>query len=183
MKATIVRLGHPALRAHAEPVDVAELVSGDLSELVDTLTATLTATGSRCLAAPQIGAGVQMLVFRSHGSSSSRAPEEILVVANPMIEPEHGDLVYDWEDCQSIPKLLGLVPRHPKVRVRGVDAAGQPVDFEAEGGDARVIQHAHDHLSGVVFLDRMRDLRSLAYDEEWKQYLVEPPAGSDDPES
>ena len=164
-------------------MDVAELASGDLSELVDTLTATLKNTGSRCLAAPQIGAGVQMLVFRPEKSSSSGSSEEVLVVANPMIEPEHGDLVYDWEDCLSIPKFLGLVPRHPKVRVRGVDAAGQPVDFEAEGGDARVIQHAHDHLSGVVFLDRMRDLRSLAYDEEWKRFLVDPPAGAEDPDS
>lgn len=90
-----------------------------------------------------------------------------------MIEPEHGDLVYDWEDCLSIPKILGLVPRHPRVRVRGVDESGQPVDFQAKGQDSRVIQHANDHLSGVVFLDRMRDLRSLSYDVEWKQYLVE----------
>ncbi len=114
-----------------------------------------------------------MLVFRPREPISSRSGVDLRVVANPMIEPEHGDLVHDWEDCLSIPKILGLVPRHPRVRVRGVDESGQPVDFQAEGQDSRVIQHANDHLSGVVFLDRMRDLRSLAYDEEWKQYLAE----------
>ena len=114
-----------------------------------------------------------MLVFRPREPISSRSGVDLRVVANPMIEPEHGDLVHDWEDCLSIPKILGLVPRHPRVRVRGVDESGQPVDFQAEGQDSRVIRHANDHLSGVVFLDRMRDLRSLAYDEEWKQYLAE----------
>jgi peptide deformylase len=114
-----------------------------------------------------------MLVFRPREPISSRSGVDLRVVANPMIEPEHGDLVHDWEDCLSIPKILGLVPRHPRVRVRGVDESGQPVDFQAEGQDSRVIQHANDHLSGVVFLDRMRDLRSLSYDEEWKQYLAE----------
>jgi peptide deformylase len=161
------------LRTHAEPVDVGELARGDLNELVETLRDTLRATGSRCIAAPQIGAGVQMLVFRPREPISSRSGVDLRVVANPMIEPEHGDLVHDWEDCLSIPKILGLVPRHPRVRVRGVDESGQPVDFQAEGQDSRVIQHANDHLSGVVFLDRMRDLRSLSYDVEWKQYLAE----------
>jgi len=123
-----------------------------------------------------------MLVFCPQGQSSPSLESKLQVVANPMIEPEHGDLVYDWEDCLSIPKILGLVPRHPVVRVRGVDESGQAVDFEAEGDDARVIQHAHDHLSGVVFLDRMRDLRSLSYDEEWKQFLVDPATPEDDTE-
>ena len=151
--------------------------------LVETLKATLRATGSRCIAAPQIGAGLQILVFRPQRQNSSSSDLKLQVVANPMIEPEHGDLSYDWEDCLSIPKILGLVPRHPMVRVRGVDESGQAVDFEAEGQDARVIQHAHDHLSGVVFLDRMRDLRSLSYDEEWKQFLVDPaePRGDTEP--
>ena len=124
-----------------------------------------------------------MLVFRPQNAAEEKSGSELRIVANPMLEPEHGDLVYDWEDCLSIPGMLGLVPRHPKVRIRGVDEEATLVDFEAEDGDARVIQHAHDHLSGVVFLDRMRDLRSLAYAEEWKQFLVDPENRVDDSES
>lgn len=171
------------MRAHADPVDVDELARGDLKELVETLEEALRETGSRCISAPQIGAGIQMLLFRPQDQGSTGSDTELQVVANPMIEPEHGDLVYDWEDCLSIPRILGLVPRHPKVRVRGLDESARPVDFEAEGQDARLIQHAHDHLSGVVFLDRMRDLRSLSYVEEWKQFLVDPEPQADETES
>jgi peptide deformylase len=92
-------------------------------------------------------------------------------VVNPMLEPEHGDLIYDWESCLSIPDLKGLVPRYPTVRLRGVNDEGAPIDLMAEGQVARTLQHAHDHLSGVVFLDRMRDLRSLAFGSEWNRYL------------
>lgn len=180
LKPNIVRLGHPALRSHAEPVDVEELARGDLGDLVAALSATLDATGARCIAAPQIGAGVQMLLFRSAAPESGSGTTKQQVVANPMVEAEHGDLVYDWEDCLSIPQILGLVPRHPQVRIRGVDANGQPVDFVAEGNDARVIQHAHDHLSGVMFLDRMRDLRSLTFADEWRRFIVD---GKPGPES
>ena len=173
LSSKIVRLGHPALRARADSVNVEELSRGDFKELISTLEDTLRTTGSHCIAAPQVGAGLQVLVFRRSKSGNASDKDPLIFVANPMIEPEHGDLVYDWEDCLSIPKILGLVPRHPVVRVRGVDKEGQPIDFQAEGQEARIIQHANDHLSGVVFLDRMRDLRSLSFDQEWKEFLLE----------
>jgi peptide deformylase len=81
-------------------------------------------------------------------------------------------VVYDWEGCLSIPDLRGLVPRHPTVRVQGLDREGRPLDYAASGFEARIVQHEYDHLNGVVFLDRMRDLRSLAYFDEWESYLV-----------
>ena len=80
---------------------------------------------------------------------------------------------YDWEGCLSIPDLRGLVPRYPTVRLRGVDHVGQPLDLVAESPASRFLQHAHDHLSGVVFLDRMGDLRSLAFGDEWREFLGE----------
>ncbi len=63
------------------------------------------------------------------------------------------------------------MPRHPAVRVRGIDREGQPLDYVAHGFEARIVQHEFDHLNGVVFLDRMRDLHSLSYLEEWEQYV------------
>jgi peptide deformylase len=67
--------------------------------------------------------------------------------------------------------LRGLVPRHPSVRVRGLDRDGRPLDFVARGFEARIVQHEFDHLDGVLFLDRMRDLKSLAFYEEWEAQL------------
>jgi peptide deformylase len=106
------------------------------------------------------------------------------VVVNPMVEPLPGEMVYDWEGCLSIPDLRGLVPRHPQVRVHALDRNGKPLDYVASGFEARIVQHEFDHLNGVVFLDRMRDLHSLAYYEEWEEFLRESdrPSGSGRPE-
>jgi peptide deformylase len=98
------------------------------------------------------------------------------VVVNPMLTPLAGDPVYDWEGCLSIPDLRGLVPRHPAVRVRGLDRHGQAIDYVASGFEARIVQHEFDHLNGVVFLDRMGDFKALAYREEWERYMA-PDAG------
>ncbi len=103
------------------------------------------------------------------------------VVINPMLTPQAGELVYDWEGCLSIPDLRGLVPRHPAVRVRGLDRQGQPLDYVAQGFEARIIQHEFDHLNGVVFLDRMRDLKALAFREEWERYMAAGAAEPPDP--
>jgi peptide deformylase len=176
---SIVRLGHPALRFPAAEVKVEELSAADLRSLVLDLRETLAGTRAGILTAPQIGLELQVLAFRP-AIAADEAASEIRIVVNPMLEPEHGDLIHDWEECLSIPGLRGLVPRYPRVRLRGVDEQGAPVDLVAEGLESRILQHAHDHLGGLVFLDRMRDLRSLAFEEEWRQYLREAAPGGED---
>ena len=108
-------------------------------------------------------------------------PIPLHVVINPMLTPQAGELVYDWEGCLSIPDLRGLVPRHPAVRVRGLDRLGQALDYVAKGFEARIVQHEFDHLNGVVFLDRMRDLKGLAFREEWERYMAAGAAEPPDP--
>ena len=181
MSPNIVRLGHPILRFPAEPVDVDRLKAGGLKELVDALTVTLDGSRAGAVTAPQIGAELQVMAIRGELLAGETANPKIVIVVNPMLVPEHGDLVYDWEGCLSIPDLKGLVPRYPAVKLRGIDHLGEAVDLEALGDAARVLQHAHDHLSGVVFLDRMRDLRSLAFGSEWREFLSG--AAFDHPES
>jgi len=165
----IVRLGHPALRTPARPVDPSRIADPEVQSLVDEMVETMNEAHGVGLAASQVGEEVQIFVYQASG------PPEIplRVVINPMITPRSGDLVYDWEGCLSIPDLRGLVPRHPEVRVRGLDREGQPLDYLAAGLEARIVQHEFDHLNGVIFLDRMRDLRSLAYFEEWESYMVD----------
>ena len=108
-------------------------------------------------------------------------PIPLHVVINPMLTPQAGELVYDWEGCLSIPDLRGLVPRHPAVRVRGLDRRGQALDYVAQGFEARIVQHEFDHLNGVVFLDRMRDLKALAFRDEWERYMAAGAAEPPDP--
>ncbi len=161
---TLVRLGHPALRSPALPISPERIADPDLQALIDDMVETmheahgvgLAAPPGGGRAAPQLGEEVQLFVYQAAGP-----PELPLhVVINPMITPQARELVYDWEGCLSIPDLRGLVPRHPKVRVQGLDREGHSLDYVVSG------------FNGVVFLDRMRDLRSLAFYDEWEAYLV-----------
>jgi peptide deformylase len=167
----IVRLGHPALRTPASEVAPEELASEAFQRLVDDMAETMRAAGGVGLAAPQVGLGHQLFVYAvEDGDGEAAIP--LRAVVNPLLTPEPGDLVHDWEGCLSIPGLRGLVPRHPAVRVQGLDRYGEALDFVATGFEARIVQHEHDHLNAVVFLDRMRDLRSLTYSEEWERYVA-----------
>ncbi|HEX3556123.1 MAG TPA: peptide deformylase [Thermoanaerobaculia bacterium] len=164
----IVRLGHPALRTPAFPIPPERIGEPELQALIDDMIETMHEARGVGLAAPQVGEEVQVFVYQAAG------PPEIPlhVVVNPMITPQARELAYDWEGCLSIPDLRGLVPRHPKVRVQGLDREGRPLDYGVSGFEARIVQHEFDHLNGIVFLDRMRDLRSLAFFDEWEAYLV-----------
>lgn len=167
----IVRLGHPSLRTPAKPVPLPRIGRQEIQQLIDEMVETMRAAPGVGLAAPQLGVELQVFVYEAAGSLD-RGPEiPLRVVINPMITPLSGELVYDWEGCLSIPDLRGLVPRHPSVRIRALDREGQPLDYVAHGFEARIVQHEFDHLNGVVFLDRMRDLHSLSYLEEWEQYV------------
>ncbi|HVR07971.1 MAG TPA: peptide deformylase [Thermoanaerobaculia bacterium] len=192
----IVRLGHPTLRSVAQALPPGRLAEPAVQELIDDLIETMRAARGVGLAAPQVGTSLQIFVYelappQAPAPDAQEPPADLEraaaatiplhVVVNPMLTPQAGELVYDWEGCLSIPDLRGLVPRHPAVRVRGLDRQGQPLDYVAQGFEARIIQHEHDHLNGVVFLDRMRDLKALAFREEWERYMAPGAAEPPDP--
>jgi len=169
----IVRLGHPALRTPAQAVPPKEIAGPEIQRLIDDLVDTMRAAESIGLSAPQVGIGSQLFVYEVPEDPAVPADAVPLkVVINPMIVAQPGRLVYDWEGCTSIPDLRGLVPRHPTVRVRGLDREGQSLDYVSSGVEARIVQHEYDHLNGMLFVDRMRDLRSLAFSAEWDRYLT-----------
>jgi peptide deformylase len=164
----IVRLGHPALRTPAQPIPPGRIADPEVQALIDDMVETMHEAHGVGLAAPQVGEEAQIFVYQAAG------PPEIplQVVINPLVTPQAREMVYEWEGCLSIPDLRGLVPRHPSVRVQGLDREGQPLNYVVAGFEARIVQHEYDHLNGVVFLDRMRDFKTLAYFDEWEQYLV-----------
>jgi peptide deformylase len=170
---TIVRLGHPALRIPAHPVAPGELALPATQELIDDMIATMRAASGVGLAAPQVGVSLQIFVYEAAHAEGRDAGIPLHVLVNPMLTPQAGELVYDWEGCLSIPDLRGLVPRHPAVRVRSLDRDGRPLDYAVSGFEARIVQHEFDHLNAIVFLDRMRDFKTLAFYEEWERYMLD----------
>ncbi|HYE51494.1 MAG TPA: peptide deformylase, partial [Azospirillaceae bacterium] len=80
------------------------------------------------------------------------------------------EMAYGWEGCLSIPGLRGMVPRYTRIRYRGLALDGSLVEREASGFHARVVQHEMDHLDGVLYLDRMPDMRLLTFVEEMKYF-------------
>src|SRR5436305_11901698 len=112
---TIVRLGHPALRTPALPVAPGELALPATQELIDDMIETMRAASGVGLAAPQVGVGLQVFVYEAALREDRDAGIPLHAVINPMLTPQSGEMVYDWEGCLSIPDLRGLVPRHPAV--------------------------------------------------------------------
>jgi peptide deformylase len=169
----IVQCGDPVLRRQAEPVDPAELRSGGLRRLIAQMRATMEAAPGVGLAAPQVGAGIQLAVVQDgperwgHLTEEERAARgrtalPFTVLANPVVTPVDADgLVSFYEGCLSVPGLTGAVARHRAVRVEALDEQGQPVDRVFSGWPARIVQHEVDHLGGRLYLDRV-ETRSLS---------------------
>jgi peptide deformylase len=168
----VVRLGHPVLRSVAEEVPEDWFGSGRLADLGDAMVRTMIEEGGVGLAAPQVAEGLRLFAYwvPETDEHPGIAP---MVLVNPDIR-EIGDEVEEgWEGCLSIPGLRGLVPRPRRVKVKGRTVAGEPVSLTADGFHARVIQHENDHLDGVVFLDRMTNALSLAFEPEWERFVLE----------
>ena len=149
-----------------------------LHALVADLLETMAAADGAGLAAPQIGVDLQVVVFGfEHNLRYPEAPAvPRTVLVNPVITPLTADEDEGWEGCLSVPGLRGLVPRWRQIRYRGFDPAGRPIDREAEGFHARVVQHECDHLIGRLYPTRMRDLTRLGYTEVLAAHAAVPAA-------
>lgn len=159
----ILKMGDPRLLRVAQPVQ--HFDTPDLHALIADMFETMAAANGAGLAAPQIGVDLQLVIFGY--SSNPRYPDAPpvppTVLINPVITPI-GDAISDgWEGCLSVPGLRGLVPRFATIRYNGFDARGLPIDREADGFHARVVQHECDHLVGRLYPTRMADLTKLGY--------------------
>ncbi len=166
---TIVRLGHPVLRQRAEEVARNRFGTRFLRDLERDLLRTMFEDGGVGLAAPQIAVPLRVFAYYVPGEGD-RDEVEPRVVVNPVLRLEGEADAVGWEGCLSIPGLRGLVHRHPSLELVGFDVDGRELSLHAEAFHARVIQHEVDHLDGIVFLDRMRNLASLAFEEEWEEF-------------
>jgi peptide deformylase len=165
----VCRLGHPVLRMESKHITRERLASPATQKLIDDMIETMVEYFGVGLAAPQVHESLAIAVIESHGR---RGEIPLTVLVNPDVTVLDEELIEDWEGCLSIPDFRGRVPRWRKLRVDALDRTGQRVEFTAEGFFARVIQHEFDHLMGKVYLDRMRDLKTLSHLAEFQRYWL-----------
>jgi peptide deformylase len=159
----ILLMGDPRLLERSRPVE--RLGTEELLALIGDLHETMVAAKGAGLAAPQIGVGLRAVIFGFEHSQRypDAEPVPYTELVNPVIMPLAAEKEADWEGCLSVPGLRGMVPRSSRVRYTGFDPQGRPIDREASGFHARVVQHECDHLDGILYPMRMRDMRTLGY--------------------
>lgn len=163
---TVLRMGNPILRQVAEPV--LHFNSKPLDALVTDMFDTMAQQNGAGLAAPQIGESVRLVVFGV--GENPRYPEAevvpVTVLINPEIEVIGDEVVGGWEGCLSVPGMRGLVYRPERIRYSGYDQTGQRIEREVDGFHARVVQHECDHLDGILYPQRLKDLRYFGFEDE-----------------
>lgn len=159
----ILKMGDPRLLQVARPVTAFD--TAELHALIADLLETMAAADGAGLAAPQIGVPLQVVIFglEHNPRYPDAAPVPDTVLINPVITPIGTELEDGWEGCLSVPGMRGLVPRWRRLRYEGVDEHGVRIDREVEGFHARVVQHEVDHLLGVLYPMRIRDLRHFGF--------------------
>jgi len=162
----VLRMGHPVLRERAKPVE--RFGTPELRELLQDMKDTMAAKSGAGLAAPQIGVGQRLVIFGVEKNPRYPNAEEVpfTVLANPKLVILTREIEEDWEGCLSVPGMRGVVPRYTKLRYSGFDIEGNPIEREAEGFHARVVQHECDHLDGILYPQRMTDLSKFGFNEE-----------------
>ena len=163
---TILRMGNPLLLQRAK--EITEFNTPELYGLIQDMLDTMQAENGAGLAAPQIGVSSRLVIFgidkNPRYPEAPVVPETVLI--NPTITPQEKTMEEAWEGCLSLPGLRGLVPRYRHIKYSGFDAQGKPLEVEASDFHARVVQHECDHLDGILYPQRMKDLKQFAYTEE-----------------
>jgi peptide deformylase len=159
----VLKMGDPRLLEPARPVE--DFAAPELARLIVDMQDTMRALNGAGLAAPQIGVGLQVVMFEVNANPRYPEAEAVpfTVLVNPVLTPLSDDVEEGWEGCLSVPGMRGLVPRHTALRYRGFDLAGQPVECSVSGFHARVVQHEVDHLHGILYPMRIRDLRHFGF--------------------
>lgn len=172
----IARMGHPVLVHRAE--EVADPTARDVRRLIEDMIETMEDAEGVGLAAPQVHVGKRVIIFKAPASRAGADDDPTSVMPltaliNPVVEPIGDEMVDGFEGCLSIPGLTGVVPRYARIRYRGYAPNGAPVEREASGFHARVVQHETDHLDGILYTMRMKDLRLLSFTDELRRLAPE----------
>ncbi|MCI0504999.1 MAG: peptide deformylase [Gammaproteobacteria bacterium] len=163
----VLRMGHPILQ---EPsAEITKFNTAGLDSLIQDLFDTMRVEDGAGIAAPQIGVLKRVVIFGVEGDNPrypGRGYVPTTILINPVITPLDREMDDNWEGCLSVPGMRGLVPRYTRVHYRGYDQKGRLIERDAEGFHARVVQHECDHLDGVLYPQRIRDMTQFGFKEE-----------------
>jgi peptide deformylase len=159
----VLRMGDPRLLQVSRPLEA--FGTPELRELVADMRDTMAHLNGAGLAAPQIGVPLRVVIFGVKSNPRYPDAEEVpdTVLINPVLTPLDGETEEGWEGCLSVPGMRGLVPRYRRLRYRGFDESGNSIDRVAEGFHARVVQHETDHLDGILYPMRIRDMANFGF--------------------
>jgi peptide deformylase len=178
----IARMGHPVLARTADPVS--DPAAPPIRRLVSDMIATMADANGAGLAAPQVHVPLRVVVFQAPEDRNEPPPSEeerfdhtapLTVLINPEIEILSPQTEGGWEGCLSVPGLRGYVTRAAHIRYRGMDQEGRLIERTARGFHARVVQHEFDHLDGILYPQRMADLKQLIFESETRHWAREEP--------
>ena len=161
----VLRMGDPRLLQRSRPVE--RFDTPELHELLQDMRDTMAHLNGAGLAAPQIGVGLRVVIFGVKANPRYPGVEEVpdTVLINPVLTPLGEELEEGWEGCLSVPGMRGFVPRYKALRYRGFDQFGKPIEREAADFHARVVQHEVDHLDGILYPMRIRDLAKFGFND------------------
>ena len=159
----VLRMGDPRLLERASAVG--KFDTPELHALLADMQDTMVALDGAGLAAPQIGVGLQVVIFGIEHNPRYPDAEVVphTVLINPVLTPLDDDMEDGWEGCLSVPGMRGVVPRYTRLRYQGYDQYGKLIERSVDGFHARVVQHECDHLIGVLYPMRIRDLSRFGF--------------------
>ena len=162
----VLRMGDPRLWQKSLPVS--QFNTGELDELLRDMRDTMAHLNGAGLAAPQIGVALRVVIFgvTSNPRYPDIEPVPDTVLVNPVLTPLSDEMEEGWEGCLSVPGMRGWVPRYLELKYAGYDEHGNPFERTVQGFHARVVQHEVDHLAGVLYPMRIRDLTRFGFNEE-----------------
>ncbi|MBV8245356.1 MAG: peptide deformylase [Candidatus Eremiobacteraeota bacterium] len=158
----IIEEGHPTLRKVAKKVRPAELDDALFQQLLDDMFVTMYEAPGIGLAAPQVDVSKRVFTIDLQDGDPDHGP---FVVVNPKFVERRGE-VESLEGCLSVPGLVGEITRSEFVTVIGLDRDGKKIRLEGDGLFARCLQHEIDHLDGVLYIDRAKNVRPAVTPEE-----------------
>ncbi len=162
----VLRMGDPRLLEKSRPVK--KFRTAELKELISDMRDTMASLNGAGLAAPQIGVNLQVVIFGVEANPRYPDAEDVpfTILINPILTPVDEQIEDGWEGCLSVPGMRGLVPRFVNLRYQGFDEKGKALDRTVSDFHARVVQHECDHLAGILYPMRIRDLRNFGFTAE-----------------
>jgi peptide deformylase len=172
----IAQIGHPVLRQRAREVTREELLAPATQQFIDDLVETMRDASGAGLAAIQVYEPIRICAIEV--SKNPRYPYKpdipLTILVNPVLTPVGEETFENYEGCLSVPNLRGIVPRALHLHVTAWDRHGNAIDETVHGLKAGTYQHEVDHLDGVIFVDRVRDPKTLTTWTEFERYHREP---------